>query len=251
MTTLHSLNNYLEELLQASSIPDYCQNGIQVEGAPKIKKIASAVTANLKTIESAVNCKANALIVHHGIFWNRDEHRIKGSKRSKLWLLLKNNISLLAYHLPLDLHRELGNNWKAAVDLGWKNLEPFGSLNNLIIGVKGTFNEIPINEFQKKLEEYYQHPAHVAFGGKKRVQSAALISGGSYKSVNEAATEGLDCFISGNFDESAWDTAYEESINFLSLGHYATEKIGVQTLGKQLSKKFNIKHDFLDIVNPF
>ncbi len=251
MITLQELCAYLDKLLQPTPISDYCFNGLQVEGKKQVRKIATGVSANLSTIQAAVECGADALLVHHGLFWNQDSHQIQGTKREKLALLFKNEISLIAYHLPLDIHQELGNNWKAALDLGWTDLEPFCSINKLFFGVKGHFKEMSREEFQKKLEDYYLHPAHVALGGKKSVKTAGLISGGSYKFITHAIAEGLDCYVAGNFDEPVWNQAFEEKINFFALGHSATEKIGPKALGDHLHKEFKLDYQFIDIYNPF
>lgn len=251
MLSVQTLNNYLEELLESSSFKDYCPNGLQVEGKQAVRSIATAVSANLATIEKAIDQQADVLIVHHGLFWKGDSYCIEGSKKKKLQLLLDHNISLFAYHLPLDAHQEVGNNWKAARDLSWENLEPFGYFNGIPLGVKGSFKECSVEDFQKSLENYYQHPAHSALGGKKTVQTAGLISGGAYKSLQSAAEEGLDCFITGNFDEPAWYTAQEERINFFAMGHSATEVIGPKTLGEKIKNDLEVDTSFLDVPNPF
>jgi len=251
MVTLQELSLYLNELLQILKVNDYCKNGVQVEGTPKISKIATAVSANLETIEKAVAMKADALIVHHGLFWNSDPHEITGVKKKKLALLLKHDISLLAYHLALDAHKEVGNNWRAAIEMGWTDLEPFGNMNGTYIGVRGKIGKLPVEAFQKILEKYYGQKAHVALFGKKMVETAALISGGAYRSVQEAAVLGIDCFITGNFDEPAWNIAMEEKINFFALGHTATEKIGPRALAELLQQHFLIDATFIDTDNPF
>jgi len=251
MITLQELCCYLEDLLKVSSFSDYCPNGLQVEGKGKIKKVATAVSASLSTIEAAIEVGVQALIVHHGLFWNKDSYVIQGSKREKIRLLLKHDISLLAYHLPLDAHQEFGNNWKAAQELGWKDLEPFGDYNGTSIGVKGKILPQTRKEFMDNLESYYCHPAHCALGGKEIVSTAALISGGSHKSIIEAANEGVDCFVTGSFDEPVWHQAAEEKINFFAMGHSNTEKIGPRALGLHLEKHFGVHCSFLDIENPF
>lgn len=249
--TLKELQRYLDGLLQGVPIQDYCVNGLQVEGGDKIERMATAVSASLATIESAVEKKVQALLVHHGLFWSGDNYAITGVKRSKLNLLLKNEISLLAYHLPLDLNQHFGNNWKAARDLGWIDLQPFGKFNGIPIGVKGRFSPLSREALQGTLEKYYQHPAHCALGGKEIVQSAALISGGAYKSMQEAINEDIDCFITGNFDEPVWHQAIEGQINFFALGHSATERVGPKALGEHLQSHFNLPCEFIDIYNPF
>ena len=246
MITLQDLSEYLHQLLFVPGLVDYCPNGLQVEGRGEIKKIALAVTASVNTIEAAKQLGADVLIVHHGVFWNKESYNICGIKRKKLSILLKNEISLFAYHLPLDSHRELGNNWKAAKDLGWTNLQPFSD-----IGVKGEFPEISIMAFQKTLESYYLHPATIALGGKCQVKSAALVSGGAYRLLSDAARAKVDCFITGNFDEPAWDAAHEENINFFALGHHATERVGIIGLQQDLERKFDLPCMFIDSPNPF
>lgn len=251
MITLQELRSYLNNFLQVNLFSDLCPNGLQVEGRPEISKLATAVSASLATIEAAVEAKIDALIVHHGLFWNKDSYVIEGVKQKKLKLLLENGISLFAYHAPLDAHRECGNNWKAAVELGWRDLEPFGLYNGLHIGVKGSFDLCSRAAFMKQLEAYYDHPALAAMGGKEEVQTAALISGGAYRSISEAATAGVDCFITGNHDEPAWHDAMEKKINFFALGHSNTERIGPRSLGHHLQKQLGIPCQFLDLPNPF
>jgi len=251
MITLQDLSLYLNDLLQVNRLNDFCINGLQVEGKTPITKVATAVSASLDTIENAVKLGAQALVVHHGLFWNQDSHALVGVKLKKIKLLLDHGISLFGYHLPLDMHQEVGNNWKAARDLGWKDLEPFGEFNGIKIGVKGTFSSRPRETFVAELEQYYGSRCHLAPGGKDSVQSAALISGGAYKSLSEAVANGVDCFITGNFDEPAWNVAFEEKINFLALGHTATEKVGPKALASAIGQHFGIECQFIDTANPF
>lgn len=250
MITLQELCRYLNDLMQTSLFADYCVNGMQIEGKQQIKRIATGVTASLETVQAAAKLHADVLLVHHGMFWNRDTHVIAGTKRHKIDLLFKHDISLLAYHLPLDAHREFGNNWKAARDMGWTDLEPF-IVGGLSIGVKGIFPKVERERFMQKLEEYYKHPAASALGGKEKVSSAALVSGGAYKYITDAVAAGVDCFITGNFDEPVWHQAFEEKINFFAMGHSATERIGPRALGEHLQQKFGLEHHFIDSENPF
>lgn len=246
MITINDLIYQLNDYLQVSNFKDFCVNGMQVQGKGKVKKIATAVSCSLNIIEEATRHEADVLIVHHGIFWDKDSPVVKGVKRDKLALLLKSGITLLAYHLPLDAHREVGNNWKAAIDLGWSNLEPFYQ-----IGIKGHFPKCSREDFQKQLEDYYGQKAAVAFGGKKEVQTAALISGGAYRQISDAAASDVDCYITGNFDEPAWHNAFEEKINFFALGHAATERIGPRALADFIRRTYNIDTVFIDEINPF
>ena len=251
MITLQELCKYLDDYLNCSLFKDFSKNGLQIEGGPNIQKIAVAVTANLQTIEEAYQSNVDALIVHHGLFWEGDSYVIHGIKRNKIKMLLENDISLLAYHLPLDAHQEVGNNWKAAHELGWSNLEPFGFYKGIPLGVKGTIPKMDRIEFKAQLEKYYQHQAIHAFGGQQKIEKVGLISGGAYKQLGDAANEGLDAFITGSFDLPAWDIAHEQNINFYALGHTATEKIGPQALGLHLLEKFKVETIFIDVPNPF
>lgn len=251
MITLQDFCHDLDTLLLSTPIDDYCPNGLQIEGQKSITRIGTAVTANLATIQEAVRKGVHALIVHHGLFWERDSPLLIGVRREKIRLLLDNGISLLAYHLPLDIHQEYGNNWKAARDLGWLDLQPFGFYKGIPIGVRGTMPRTSRERLQETLEAYYQHPAHAALGGKKEVESIALISGGAHKMIQDAVVGKVDAFITGSFDEPIWNIAHEEEINFYALGHSATEKVGPKAIGDYLAGKYGLEHSFIDVPNPF
>lgn len=251
MITLIDLTKQLNDFLQIGSFVDFCPNGLQVEGKREVHKVATAVTSSLHVIEEAIIRQADVLIVHHGIFWNRDSPVISGTKREKIALLLKHGISLVAYHLPLDAHREIGNNWKAAIDLGWSDLEPFYQENKQWIGVRGRIKPQSRSSLQASLEAYYGQKATVALGGKEKVASCALISGGAYRQLQEAALADVDCYVTGNFDEPAWHIAFEEKINFFALGHAATEKVGPRALTDYLRRLHNLDATFVDELNPF
>lgn len=246
MLTLNELESYLTELLPSNRMVDYAINGLQIEGKSEIYSIATAVSASLATIEEACRLEVDALIVHHGIFWSKDTLAITGVKQKKIKRLLEKNLSLFAYHLPLDAHPLMGNNWKAARDLGWHTLSSFGE-----IGVKGQTQALSRECLKAQLEQYYGHMATCAFGGKRAIEKIALVSGGAYKLVEQAAKEGVDAFVTGSFDEPAWHAAFEEGINFYALGHSATERVGPQALAVHLQEVFHLPCSFIDIENPF
>lgn len=251
MITLIDLLNQLNDFLHVPLFSDFCVNGMQVQGRPQVKKIATAVSSSLNIIEEAIARDVDVLIVHHGIFWDKESPVIQGVKREKLAKLLKSGITLLAYHLPLDAHKEVGNNWKAAIDLGWQEIEPFYQIGKQWLGVRGKVPKCSRAEFQRELESYYGQKAATALGGKEQITSCALISGGAYRQLSDAAALGIDCFITGNFDEPAWHIAHEEKINFYALGHAATEKIGPRAVADYLRRTLNLDAIFLDEVNPF
>lgn len=251
MITLQDLLQYLNQLLQPELFSDVCPNGLQIEGKKSISRIAFAVSANLATIKQAIILKADALVVHHGIFWNKASCVLLGPRKQKIQLLLENEISLLAYHLPLDAHQAVGNNWKAARDLDLINLKTFGLIGANKIGVKAQVKSTPVEHFQTKLETYYEHIAHTALGGKKQISSIAIVSGGAHWMIEQAIQEELDCFVTGSFDEPIWDLAYEHGIHFFALGHFSTEKVGIQSLKQIITKHFAIPTHFINLFNPF
>lgn len=246
MITLQELCSYTDQLLDEAANRDYCPNGLQVEGKEQITSIATAVSASLEIIERAKELGVDALFVHHGLFWKNIEPRLCGPLKAKVEALLLARISLFGYHLPLDYHRELGNNWRAAKEMGWNNLEAFEDF-----GVSGSIAPTSPAEFLKRLEEFYSHKAHHAPGSSEKIERVCLISGASHWSFKEAIAEGFDAFITGSFDEPMWQMAKESKTHFFALGHSATEEIGVRTLGEHLANKFGVKATFISTDNPF
>lgn len=251
MFRLQVLCDDLQKLLEVDSYRDVCPNGLQVEGTSDIKTFASSVSASLAVIQQAANLKVNLLLVHHGIFWNKEPLPVVGVKKEKLRLLLEHKISLAAYHLPLDAHPLYGNNYKAAELMGWTDLEPFCMLDGRFIGVKGRFPRMPVEAFQAKLEAFYRHPAHAVCGGPTHVETAALVSGGAHRSIDLASQEGVDCFITGSFDEPTWHLAHENKIHFFAMGHYATETVGPFALGEYIHTRYGLPWHWIDEKNPF
>lgn len=250
---LIELSNHLDELLMTHLFSDYCPNGIQIgNSSALVKKIAVAVSADIKTIEQAIANQANVLIVHHGLLWNSSKATpFINSSFHRLQLLIQYDLHLLAYHLPLDAHPILGNNWKVAHDLEWKHLQNFGSFHPQI-GVQGTFSPIHIHDFIHNLSTYYGCQIKAsALGGKEFVSTAALTSGGAYKEMTQAAKNKVDCFITGNFDEPAWSYAMEHQFHFLAFGHTHTEKVGPKALSQYINKQLQIPSFFIDTDNNF
>lgn len=251
MVALKTLTAYLDETLEKDAFDDVSLNGLQVEGKAKVKKLVVGVTATLELIEKAVKEKACAILVHHGLLLKVRPEYVTGVFKKKLELLIKNNISLLAYHLPLDAHQEFGNNWPAALDLGWQNLEPFCLYKGKAIGVKGEIKPCSPSTLTKALKKYYQIEPRVALGGKKQIQTLALVSGGAHRELSQAIKESVDAYITGTADEPQWAMAHEENIHFFALGHHHSERIGPRKLGQHLAQKYGL--DVLEILeaNPF
>lgn len=248
---LKTFTRYIHELLKVDRFQDVLVNGLQVEGKKKIVSIATAVTSSLYVIKQAHELKADALICHHGLFLHGKDSLVLGTMKEKLRLLLEEGISLLTYHLPLDAHEEVGNNWAVAKSLGWHNTQPFGIHTGVSIGVKANFAPIERQKLEKLLKKFYNSDARSVLGGKEVVSSCGIISGGAHKFIVDAIDAELDCFVTGTADEPTWHQAQEGKINFFAFGHAATEKIGVQLLGNHLSKHFGVKHHFIDENNPF
>ncbi len=246
--TARSLVKDLDQLLDPMRMADFGPNGLHIANEGPLTKIATAVTSSLEAIEKAAQLGAQALIVHHAF---KDAYPISDQLLyKKIHTFVYNNIALIRYHLPLDAHQELGNNWKAARDMGWQDLKPFGEYNGSVIGVRGTFAPVSIEAFAASLEKYYSNKAMLA-PAKKEISSAALISGGAYKYVVQAAAAGVDCYVTGTCDELAWDVAYEAGISFCALGHAATEKVGPRALAEYIQKTYRIETVFIDTPNPF
>lgn len=248
--TLAQLSQYLNMFLDPLKMEDVAINGIQVANKGFITSSATAVTASLETIEKAAALGVQALIVHHGIFKKGDPYAINGIQYKKIKVLVDHDIALLGYHLPLDAHRELGNNYKAALDLGLQNLQPFAEYYKVPIGVIGSIIPMPFNVFKKKVEDYYGRPA-TSVKVKDSISSVAIVSGGAEKSITAAAHANADCFITGRVDEPVWDSAHEEGISFLGLGHYATETVGPKALAEHIQEIFTISCTFIKTDNPF
>lgn len=244
---LHEINDYLE----ISAYSDRSINGLQVAGSDKIEKVATAVSASEKTICEAVSLGVDALLVHHGLFWQGDSYVVDRAKKRKLEQLFHANINLIAYHIPLDAHQEIGNNWKAARDLNWSDLQPFGEYKGRHIGVSGAVESIHIADLQGQVGNYYNHQPHSALGGPDYVSRVALISGGAHWQIIDAIKADMDVFITGSFDEPIWNIAHEEGIHFLAFGHAATERIGPRALADYITQQFALESHFIEDTNPF
>lgn len=243
-----NLEKIINKKLKSNSFKDYIPNGLQIEGKSNIKKIITGVTACQKLLNYAVNQNANAIIVHHGYFWNNDSKLILGIKRKRLKTILINNINLYSWHLPLDCHYKIGNNAQIANKL---NIKIIGKLNEIVF-----YGEIikPLTpkELKKKIEEKLKN--NVFYYGEKKstkiIKKIAWCTGKGQKYLELAAKSGMDAFITGEASEETIHIASENLIHFYSAGHHATEKGGIIALGKWLSKKYNLNVKFIDIPNP-
>lgn len=249
LTSLSEIVQWMNEQLAVRQVQDIAENGLQVEGRPQVRRVVTGVSANLALLNAAVERGADLIVVHHGLIWG-GIRRIEGPLRQRLALLLRENISLAAYHLPLDLHPTLGNNAGlfAALELGAR--QPFGRYKGQLIGVRGAFTEpLSTAECLSRIATITgQTPRHLE-GGPARIHTVAICSGGAADLVEEAIATGCDLFLSGEVAEYSPALAREGRIHVVGAGHHATERFGVRALGTALTGRFGIEASFVDIAN--
>lgn len=243
---------YCNRLLQAKCFKDYCPNGLQVEGKKEVHHIVSGVTACLDLLQRAQREHADMILVHHGYFWKNDSKCITGYHKKRLQFLLNHDISLLAYHLPLDQHAEIGNNVMLAQTIGINITGRLPSTCGIDLGNIGTLQK-PItaeclkNELSVKLQ---QSPLMITNNPNKIVKTIAWCSGAAADDIQYAIKKNADAFITGEPTERIFHIAKETNITFYACGHHATERYGVQALGKKVANQFRIKHNFIDTPCP-
>jgi len=248
---LRELVSYIDSLLDIGSFHDYCPNGLQVEGRPEVCRLVSGVTASLALMEAAVEREADAILVHHGYFWNGEDPRIVGMKHRRLKVLLSTGISLLAYHLPLDAHPELGNNAQLGRLLGLSTGGSFGPEGNPNIALHGELAQ-PMDgaEFARHVARVLGREPLYLPGGAGAIRTIGWCSGGAQGLIEQAASLGLDAYLSGEVSEQTVHVAREMGIHFFAAGHHATERYGPSALGTHLADRFGLAHEFVDIDNP-
>lgn len=245
-TLLAALNEYLD----AASIPDYCPNGLQVQGKTQIKRIISGVTASQALIDAAIEQQADAILVHHGYFWKGENPCVVGMKYQRIKSLIQHDINLLAYHLPLDVHPEVGNNALLGKLLDLNITGPLEADNPRSVGLIGELKApMTSQEFAQLIEEKLQRTPLV-IDSKKPIQTVAWCTGGAQGYIEHAITAGVDAFITGEISEHSTHSALENGISYFAAGHHATERYGVQALGEWIAERFGIEHIFIDCPNP-
>jgi dinuclear metal center YbgI/SA1388 family protein len=245
---LNELRDYIGSLLSVSRFRDYCPNGIQVEGKIEVRRIATGVTASQTVIGAAAGWGADAIIVHHGYFWRGEDSCIIGIKKQRIAQLLKQDISLLAYHLPLDAHPELGNNAQLAKLLGITVQGHFGEQEIASYGVLAEPQSL--SQLASKIEKKLGRATQVIGLANSNISRIAWCSGGGQSYFEQALSLGVDAFLTGEISEQNVHVAQETGVAFIAAGHHATERYGVQALGEHLSAHFGIEHQFFDQDNP-
>jgi len=242
---LDELCHFCDDYLSVDDFSDYCPNGLQIEGRDEINHLVSGVTASLALIEAAIEQDADAIVVHHGYFWKGESARLTGFKGRRVKRLMQHDISLIAYHLPLDAHPSVGNNACLAQRMGW-----------LATGQDGLIWQGELAETQSveqvldELADTLDCNPLLIEGGSHPVRRLAWCSGAAQSSIERAAELGVDLFVSGEISEHTVHFAREMGIHYIAAGHHATERYGVQALGDLVADRFAISHRFVDIDNP-
>lgn len=247
------LENYLDQLLSPQKFEDYAPNGLQVEGKAEIKRIAFSVSATLESIDLTLQFGADALLVHHGLFWKfQGAKTLTGAFAKRVYPLVRHGISLFAYHLPLDAHPEVGNAAAIADRIGLIERAPFGDFKGSPTGIQGLLPRPRIvREMQQELERVLDHPVLLASPDREmRMRSVGVITGGANHDWVYAARANLDAFITGEMSEHDWHDSREAGIHMFAGGHHATERFGIQTLMKKIQRDFSLECRFFDSQNP-
>lgn len=247
---VHAIHHYLHDYLAVSRFRDCAPNGLQVEGRPLVKKIVSGVSACRLLIDAAVQLNADAILVHHGYFWRGEDPCIVGMKKDRLRALLQAEVSLLAYHLPLDAHPECGNNAQLAKILGIKPLGVFGLTDPPLAWHGELPNAVTAESFAAHCRQHLQRDVLLIESSKRPLKRIGWCTGAAQDHIEEAARHGLDGFLSGEISERTVHAARELDIHYFCAGHHATERYGVQALGAHITHYFGIEHEFVEIPNP-
>jgi dinuclear metal center YbgI/SA1388 family protein len=246
MATLDKIVSFAAEYLDLDSYADYGPMGLQVVGSANVEKIACSVSASRELFERAGEAGAQMVLVHHGLFWDRDARVIDPVMRGRLKALFDHDLSLVAYHLALDAHPEVGNNALLAGELGVKAEKRFTEW-----GFGGRLEQpVPISDFANRVQERLGRMPLVFSYGPEQVERVAILSGGAARHLADAAAEGYDCFVTGEADEPTKHAAKEASVHFVAGGHYATETLGVRALSAKLAEQFGLEWEFIDLPNP-
>ena len=243
------LVSYLNEQLTCGRFKDYCPNGLQVEGCSEVQRVVAGVTASQALLDAAVAAGADTVLVHHGYFWRGEDGRVTGMRKRRLATLLRHDINLLAYHLPLDAHPLWGNNAQLAARMGWMAEGNFGDQDI------AWFGSLPAPlapaALAAKLEAVLGRPALCLDDGQARpIRRIGWCSGGAQGYFEQAIALGLDAYVSGEVSEQTTHLARESGVTYFACGHHATECLGVAALAGHLATAFGLDCQFVDIANP-
>ena len=248
MAARGEIESYLNTLLDVGRFRDYGPNGLQVEGKPEVRRIVSGVTASLALIAAAVDARADAILVHHGLFWKGHDGRVTGWLKQRLELLLAHQINLFAYHLPLDAHAELGNNAQFGARLQWSADARFGEQD---LGFIGTAAEpVTAPELGALLLLHLGRVPTVVTGDGRPLQRMAWCTGGAQGYFEAAIAAGADAYVTGEISEPQAHCARETGVAFFACGHHASERFGAPAVAQHVAARFGLEHRFIEIDNP-
>ena len=250
-----ALTSAFDALLQPERFKDFAPNGLQVEGKAEVRKIVSGVTASLALIEAAVASHADAIFVHHGLFWRGQDGRVTGWMKQRLALLLGHDINLLAYHLPLDAHPDLGNNAQLGLLLGLRAHEgEYGRFGDNRLGFLGSLVDgssfASAQTLTDCLENVLKRPVVQVGYAPGAIKNIAWCTGGAQSYFEAAIAAGADAFITGEISEPQAHYAREMGVPFFACGHHATERYGAPAVAAHVATQFGVAHEFIDIDNP-
>ncbi|MEE9493495.1 MAG: Nif3-like dinuclear metal center hexameric protein [Gammaproteobacteria bacterium] len=248
MASLTEIVSWCDQTLEKSLFSDYCPNGLQVEGCPEVSRIIAGVTACQALLDEAVAREADLVLVHHGYFWKGESSALTGMRRQRIKTLLSHDISLLAYHLPLDAHPQLGNNAMLADRLGIAVQSHFGKQDLACAGELET--ALSPEEMRQRISQAVNREVLHVGHGPEQIKTLGWCTGAAQSYLESASELGLDAFISGEISENTVHIAREQGIHYFAAGHHATERFGVQALGARLADRFQLSYEFVDIDNP-
>lgn len=242
---------YIDDLLEARTFDDYGPNGLQVTGSDQVDRIVTGVSAHLELFERARDLGAQLVLCHHGIIWGALDSGVTPQMRRRLEVLFDADMSLVAHHLPLDAHPEVGNNALLCELIGMERGEPFGEAKGRQIGFVAHSDEgIAPAELVSRLGKGLGSEPLVFDAGPDLVHNAGIVTGSGSFAIHEAAARGLDALITGEPTEHVMADAQEAGIHFMAAGHYATETLGVRRLGELVAERFDLEHTFIEVPNP-
>jgi dinuclear metal center YbgI/SA1388 family protein len=250
MVTRNELEAWLNGYMNpgSGSIVDFIPNGLQVEGRDRIDAVVTAVSINLEVIRAAVREEAGAIVVHHGLFWKNDEPTIRGYRRERFKLLLGHDISLFTYHLPLDVHPEIGHNRLILEGIGCRVVEE--DEEGKSIGLRGRFDPaIAFEELIERIDGLLGSEARYFRHGGDLIESVFVVSGGGRNELEDVLTKDVDAYITGDAKESTAYVVRESAMNYIYAGHYHTEKLGIAALGQRIEREFDVRVRFIDVEN--
>ncbi len=241
----------LDVALQPQLFKDYGPNGLQVEGRTTVSRLITGVTASLALIDAAIDAQADAVLVHHGLFWRGQDGRVTGWMKERLQRLLAHDINLLAYHLPLDAHAEWGNNAQLAQRLGVSVLPgAAGRFGEQSLGWMGSVPTMTLADWGQRVQGLVQRSITCVGDADRSIQRVALCTGGAQSYFEAAIAAGADVFVTGEISEPQAHYARETGVAYIACGHHASERYGVQAVGEAMAQRLGIEHQFIEIDNP-